>query len=123
MYWYYCVSPSCLCLQGYNTWDDFRCGGINASNVMAVADKFVKYGLDKVGYEYIGIDDCWAVSRDKVTGEIVPNHEAFPDGMKALADYVHGRGFKFGICEPPLLPVVAACCLLLALHHTRTVSP
>ena len=64
---------------------------------MGVADAFVKYGLDKVGYEYIGIDDCWAVSRDKTTGEIVPDPKAFPDGMKAVADYVHAKGFKFGI--------------------------
>ena len=44
--------------MGYNTWDDFRCGGISADNVKKVADAFIKNGLDKVGYEYIGIDDC-----------------------------------------------------------------
>jgi hypothetical protein len=38
--------------MGYNTWDDFRCGGINADNVKKVADAFIKNGLDKVGYEY-----------------------------------------------------------------------
>ena len=34
--------------MGYNTWDDFRCGGINSTNVMKVADAIVRYGLDKV---------------------------------------------------------------------------
>ena len=41
--------------MGYNTWDDFRCGGISAANVMKVADAFERYGLKKYGYEYIGI--------------------------------------------------------------------
>lgn len=82
--------------MGYNTWDDFRCGGINSTNVMKVADAIVRYGLDKVGYEYLGLDDCWAASRDS-TGVILPDPKAFPDGMKAVADYVHQKGLKFGI--------------------------
>jgi alpha-galactosidase len=36
--------------MGYNTWDDFRCGGINASNVKLVADAIVRYKLNTVGY-------------------------------------------------------------------------
>lgn len=83
--------------MGYNTWNDFRCGGINAENVKKVADAFIAYGLDKVGYEYVNIDDCWAVSRDSTTGVIVEDPQAFPEGMKAVADYVHGHGLKFGI--------------------------
>ena len=63
---------------GYNTWDDFRCGGINSTNVMKVADAIVRYGLDKVGYQYLGLDDCWATSRDEQTGVIVPDPKAFP---------------------------------------------
>ena len=51
-----------------------------------------RYGLDKVGYQYVGIDDCWAVSRDKSTGTIKEDPKAFPNGMKAVADYVHSKG-------------------------------
>lgn len=83
--------------MGYNTWDDFRCGGINASNVMKVADAFIKYGLLEVGYEYLGIDDCWAVARSKENGTIIEDPTAFPEGMKAVVDYVHSKGLKFGI--------------------------
>ena len=43
---------------GYNTWDDFRCGGINASNLHKVADALVALGLDKLGYRYISLDDA-----------------------------------------------------------------
>ena len=40
--------------MGYNTWDDFRCGGINASNVKLVADAIVRYKLNTVGYTVCG---------------------------------------------------------------------
>jgi alpha-galactosidase len=52
--------------------------------------------LAQVGYEYINIDDCWATGRDD-KGVIIPDPVAFPLGMKAVADYVHSLGFKFGI--------------------------
>ena len=64
---------------------------------MKVADAIVRYGLDQVGYEYLGLDDCWATGRDAQTGAIMPDPKAFPDGMKAVADYVHQKGLKFGI--------------------------
>jgi alpha-galactosidase len=48
------------------------------------------------GYQYVVIDDCWQVARD-ADGRIVPDPERFPEGMQALADYVHGLGLKFGI--------------------------
>ncbi len=76
--------------MGYNTWNDFRCNDINAANIYAVADKMVELGLDKVGYEYINIDDCWAVGREP-NGTLIPDPTAFPDGMKAVADYVHSK--------------------------------
>ena len=74
--------------MGYNTWNDFRCSGISAANVMAVADKIVALGLNKVGYEYVNIDDCWAEGRYP-NGTVYPDPAAFPDGIKAVADYVH----------------------------------
>ena len=64
---------------------------------MKVADEFVKLDLKKYGYEYINIDDCWCTSRNATTGELVPDPKAFPDGMKAVADYVHKAGYKFGM--------------------------
>ena len=41
------------------------------------------------------IDD-WQVSRD-TNGNIVPDPQRFPAGIKALSDYVHTQGLKFGI--------------------------
>lgn len=50
-----------------------------------------------MGYEYVNLDDCWAYSRDPVTHELTWDAERFPSGMPGLADWLHERGFKFGI--------------------------
>lgn len=39
--------------MGYNTWDDFRCGGINATNLMKVADAMVAQKLPELGYKVL----------------------------------------------------------------------
>ena len=52
--------------------------------------------MKDAGYQYVVIDDCWQVSRDK-DGNIVADPQRFPSGIKALADYVHSLGLKFGI--------------------------
>jgi alpha-galactosidase len=60
------------------------------------ADALVSTGMRDAGYQYLVIDDCWQVSRD-AQGRIVPDPQRFPSGMKALADYVHSKGLKFGV--------------------------
>jgi alpha-galactosidase len=52
--------------------------------------------MKDAGYQYVVIDDCWQVER-RADGRIVPDPQRFPSGMKALADYVHGKGLRFGI--------------------------
>ena len=49
------------------------------------------------GYVYIVIDDCWSNKERDDNGQLVADPAKFPDGMKALGDYLHGRGFKFGM--------------------------
>src|SRR5208282_4899637 len=58
----------------------------------------VANGMKDAGYIYINIDDCWQGKRD-ADGVIHPN-EKFPD-MKALADYIHSKGLKFGVYSSP----------------------
>lgn len=82
--------------MGYNTWDDFRCTDLTAENIKKVAAAMVENGLDQVGYKYVNVDDCWAVSRRK-DGTIVEDPRTFPDGMGAVVDAVHAHGLKFGI--------------------------
>ncbi|OIP84507.1 MAG: alpha-galactosidase [Porphyromonadaceae bacterium CG2_30_38_12] len=81
--------------MGWNSWNKFACN-ISEKIVMVAADAMVSTGMNKVGYEYIVIDDCWQVAR-RADGTIVVDSTLFPSGMKALADYVHSKGLKFGI--------------------------
>ena len=83
--------------MGWNSWNTFG-ENINAALIKETADAFVKNGLDKVGYEYLVIDDCWSErERDKVTDKIIPDRIKFPNGMKDVSDYVHSKGIKFGM--------------------------
>ncbi len=83
--------------MGWNTWNTFG-SNISDSLVRESADAFVDLGLKAAGYQYVVIDDCWSLRRrDARTCRIVPDPEKFPDGMKALADYVHSKGLKFGM--------------------------
>lgn len=84
--------------MGYNTWNDFRCSpDMNAAAVMALADKMVELGLDKLGYRYLNLDDCWQLEQLTPAGELQPDPVAFPDGMRPVADYVHSRGLMLGL--------------------------
>lgn len=83
--------------MGWNSWNHFKCN-VSASLIRDTADAIVSKGLDKLGYVYVNIDDCWAGSRAK-DGTIQPDSKTFPGktAMKDLADYVHSKGLKFGI--------------------------
>jgi len=81
--------------MGWNSWNKFGCN-VSEDLIRQTADAMVKSGMKDAGYQYVVIDDCWQVSRDK-DGNIVPDSQRFPSGIKALADYVHSKGLKFGI--------------------------
>jgi alpha-galactosidase len=81
--------------MGWNSWNKFACDN-NEQTVRATADAMVASGMRDAGYQYVVIDDCWQTSRD-ANGFIVADAQKFPSGIKALADYVHSRGLKFGI--------------------------
>ena len=82
--------------MGWNSWNKFACDGINEEVIRKTADAMVSSGMKDAGYEYVVIDDCWQVDRDS-SGFIVADPKKFPSGIKALADYVHSKGLKFGI--------------------------
>jgi alpha-galactosidase len=81
--------------MGWNSWNKFGCN-VSETLIMGMADAMVSSGMKDAGYEYIVIDDCWQVSRDE-NGQIIPDKDRFPHGIKYLADYVHSKGLKFGI--------------------------
>jgi alpha-galactosidase len=82
--------------MGWNSWNKFACDGVNEQVIRQMADNMVSSGMKDAGYQYIIIDDCWQVGRDS-SGNIVVDATKFPSGIKALADYVHSKGLKFGI--------------------------
>ena len=81
--------------MGWNSWNKFQCD-INEELIRSTVDVMVEKGLVDAGYIYLNIDDCWHGGRDSL-GFIFEDSEKFPSGMKALADYIHGKGMKFGI--------------------------
>jgi len=81
--------------MGWNSWNKFGCN-VGEDLIKSMADAMVASGMKDAGYEYVVIDDCWQVSRDS-NGNIVADPKRFPSGIKALADYVHSKGLKFGI--------------------------
>ncbi len=81
--------------MGWNSWNKFACN-VSEDLIKSAADAIVSSGMKDAGYQYVVIDDCWQVSRDE-NGNIVPDSTRFPSGLKALGDYIHGKGLKFGI--------------------------
>src|ERR1043166_1014350 len=81
--------------MGWNSWNKFACD-VNEQLIREMADAMVTSGMRDAGYVYLVIDDCWQIDRD-AQGNILPDPQRFPSGMKALADYVHSSGLKFGL--------------------------
>ncbi len=81
--------------MGWNSWNKFACN-VNEQLIREMADGMVTSGMKDAGYVYLVIDDCWQIDRD-AQGNILPDPQRFPSGMKALADYVHSKGLKFGL--------------------------
>ena len=81
--------------MGWMTWNMFK-GDISEQLIKETTDAMVESGLRDAGYKYVFIDDLWQGGRDN-RNNIIPDPKKFPNGIKALADYVHSKGLKLGI--------------------------
>ncbi|QFU90534.1 NPCBM/NEW2 domain-containing protein [Amycolatopsis sp. YIM 10] len=99
--------------MGFNNKFVTGCGsGLNEETILGIADTMVGTGLRDAGYQFVNIDDCWALPQRNADGELVPDPVRFPRGVKALADDLHARGLKFGLyggagtktCATPGIP-------------------
>lgn len=86
---------------GWNSWNCFGKNSINEAIVMEIIDSMSVNGLRDVGFNYIVIDGGWRDSKLGKDGELLTNPEAFPSGIKKLADYAHSKGFKLGLHTVP----------------------
>jgi hypothetical protein len=93
---------------GWSSWSSTWVNGgqkMNANYIKAQADVMADK-LKSFGFIYINLDDGWSKGFDE-HGRLQPNLQKFPDGISALADYVHGKGLKLGIYMTPGLRVTA----------------
>jgi len=81
--------------MGWNSWNKFGCD-VDERMIREIAEAMVASGMRDAGYRYLVIDDCWEGKRDSL-GFIHPDPQRFPSGMKALGDFIHSQGLKFGI--------------------------
>jgi alpha-galactosidase len=84
--------------MGWNSWN---CWGLSVSDekVKSSAMAMINKGLVDHGWMYMNIDDGWEAAKRSPDSSLKPN-EKFPD-MKALGDFLHGNGLRFGIYSSP----------------------
>jgi alpha-galactosidase len=108
-YWSWAPTPP----MGWNSWDGFATT-VTEAQTRAEAD-FMAANLRRHGWEYIVVDIQWyepnangfdyrkdAKLEMDGYGRLIPATNKFPSaiegiGFKALADYVHSLGLKFGV--------------------------
>ena len=84
-----------LPVMGWNSWNAFGSGNTERLT-KDMADALVELGLAQLGYQYVVLDDgCY--KSERVDGKLSNEAMKFPGGFKALADYVHAKGLKFGM--------------------------
>ncbi|MEU5538448.1 glycoside hydrolase family 27 protein [Streptomyces sp. NPDC020362] len=86
--------------MGWNSWNAYRCN-IDEDKIKSAADHLEDSGLKDAGYKYVNIDDCWQRPTRDADGRLVADPVRFSHGIKALADYIHGKGLKLGIYTTP----------------------
>jgi alpha-galactosidase len=69
--------------QGWNSWNHFACD-ISEDLIKETADAILDSGLQRLGYEYINLDDCWQAAQRDEDGRVQPDPERFPSGMKVI---------------------------------------
>ncbi|OTF71092.1 hypothetical protein BLA29_006040, partial [Euroglyphus maynei] len=103
--------------MGWLSWERFKCeinchhhqsddsnsklvDCISENLFTQIADILIERGYSQAGYDRINIDDCWSrKSRELDNGQLLPDSDRFPNGIKYLADYMHKRGLKLGIYQ------------------------
>ncbi|MCP4456158.1 MAG: alpha-galactosidase, partial [Planctomycetes bacterium] len=84
--------------MGWNSWNIFH-GDIDEEKIRGIADQLVETGMRDAGYTYLVLDDGWMADRRAPDGTLLADPNKFPSGMKALGEYIHSKGLKYGIYQ------------------------
>lgn len=84
--------------MGWNSWNAFE-KEIDEEKIKAIADAMVTSGMRDAGYTYLVLDDAWMAPERDQDGRLVADPNKFPSGMKAIGDYIHSKGLKYGIYQ------------------------
>ena len=84
--------------MGFNDWNAYGCN-VDAALIESEARSIHDSGMQADGYRYVNIDDCWLAPQRSATGQLQADPVKFPQGIAAVARYVHHLGLKFGIYE------------------------
>ena len=87
--------------MGWNSWNWHGKPAINETIVRETIDAMVSSGLRDAGYNHVVVDGGWRDTQLGPDGKLYAHPGKFPGGMKALADYAHARGLKFGVHVVP----------------------
>lgn len=94
--------------MGWLAWERYRCildcetypdECISEKLFMRAADLLVSEGYADLGYEYVIVDDCWLATNRSADGMLEADKKRFPSGIKALSNYIHSKGLKFGLYQ------------------------
>jgi hypothetical protein len=120
--------PAAHPYMGWSSWSSMQ-RNVTAAKIEAQA-RVLAARLKPYGYTYINMDSGWCNGYD-TNGEIYPNHfdaygrplpnpYEFPEGIAAVAAYVHSLGLKFGLYLTPGLkiPVWQANCRIFGTTNT-----
>ncbi|SOV05732.1 uncharacterized protein UDID_18509 [Ustilago sp. UG-2017a] len=80
--------------MGWNTWNTFACN-ISKHTILSAARAIKAENLDKYGYNYVIIDDCWQADQCDPETKVLPaNPDKFPGGLKKVVDEIKSLGLK-----------------------------
>src|ERR1700754_700934 len=82
--------------MGFNNWARFQCN-LNQSLFTDTADAMASNGLRDAGYDRLNLDDCWMLHERAANGSLQWDPEKFPKGIPWLGEYLHKKGFHFGV--------------------------
>ncbi|KAL5113365.1 hypothetical protein ACEQ8H_008758 [Pleosporales sp. CAS-2024a] len=82
--------------MGWNSYNSWSCSP-SEDKIKSSTEGLIELGLDQIGYDFVTVDCGWPARDRDVQGKLQWNTTLFPSGGKALGDFIHDRGLKFGL--------------------------